>query len=264
MLLIYLVLGSFAGLVAGLLGVGGGLVIVPVLAGLFSAQHFPAESVMQLAVGTSLATIVVTSVASFRAHHQRGAVSWPIMWQLGMGIVLGAWAGAVVAHNISSQSLARLFGVFELLVAIQMLLGKSPAAHRQIPGRKRNLFAGGIIGTLSAVLGIGGGTLTVPYLCWHNVPIRQAVGTAAACGLPIALAGSAGFILTGWHVSDLPAWSSGYVYWPAVAAICAASVLAAPLGASLAHKLPQATLKKVFALFLGLLGVLMIGAPALL
>ncbi len=263
MLLTYLVLGSFAGLVAGLLGVGGGLVIVPVLAGLFSAQNFPAGSLMQLAVGTSLATIVVTSIASLRAHHRRGCVNWPVMWQLSMGIVFGAWLGAAIAHNIPSQLLATLFGVFELLVAAQMLLGKTPAAHRQIPARNKNLAAGGIIGAVSAVLGIGGGTLTVPYLSWHNFSIRQAVGTAAACGLPIALAGTAGFILAGWQVRDLPAYSSGYVYWPAVAAICAASVLAAPLGAHWAHKLPQAILKKVFALFLAVLGVLMIAAPAL-
>lgn len=262
MLLTYLLLGGFAGLVAGLLGVGGGLVIVPVLAGLFSAQHFPLAILMQLAVGTSLATIVVTSISSLSAHHRRGAVHWPVMWQLSTGIILGAWLGAAIAHYLPSQSLARVFGVFELLVATQMLLAKPPKAHRELPARKRNLAAGGVIGAISAILGIGGGTLTVPYLVWHNIPIRQAVGTAAACGLPIALAGMAGFIATGWRVSDLPAWSSGYVYWPAVLAIGLTSVMTAPLGAHFAHRLPQPVLKKGFALFLAVLGVLMIGPLA--
>ena len=258
MLLTYLVLGGFAGLLAGLLGIGGGLVIVPILAGLFSAQHFSAGILMQLAVGTSLATIVVTSLSSLRAHHQRGGVQWSLVWQLSIGIVLGACLGAAIAHNMSSHSLARIFGVFELLVAAQMLLGKPPAAHRNVPERSRNLVAGGIIGAVSAVLGIGGGTLTVPYLSWHNIPMRQAVGTAAACGLPIALAGTVGFIVAGWQTSYLPDYTSGYVYWPAVAAISVTSMLAAPLGAKLAHTLPQKTLKKIFALFLAALGVFML------
>jgi uncharacterized membrane protein YfcA len=258
MLMTCLILGGFAGLLAGLLGIGGGLVIVPILAGIFSAQHFPAGILMQLAVGTSLATIVVTSLSSLRAHHQRGGVLWPLVWQLSLGIVFGAWLGAAIAHAIPSQSLARLFGVFELLVAAQMLLGKPPAVHHQVSGRSKNLAAGGIIGTISAILGIGGGTLTVPYLSWHNIPMRQAVGTAAACGLPIALAGTVGFIVTGWQTSHLPDYSSGYVYWPAVAAISVTSMLAAPLGVRLAHTLPQKTLKKIFALFLVALGVLML------
>jgi uncharacterized membrane protein YfcA len=178
---------------------------------------------------------------------------------LSLGIVFGAWLGAAIAHYMPSQSLARVFGVFELLVAAHMLFGKPPAAHRGAPDKSRNLAAGGIIGVVSAVLGIGGGTLTVPYLAWHNIPMRQAVGTAAACGLPIALAGTVGFIVAGRQAGNLPAFSSGYVYWPAVAAICVTSVLAAPLGARLAHTLPQNALKKIFALFLAGLGILMIG-----
>lgn len=259
MLFSYLLLGGFAGLLAGLLGVGGGLVIVPVLAGLFTAQGFSSDYLMQMAVGTSLATIVVTSLSSLFAHHRLGGVNWSLMRQLSLGIVAGAWLGATLAHNLPGQSLARIFGIFELLVAVQMLLGRPPAAHRETPARFRNLFAGGIIGAVSAVLGIGGGTLTVPYLAWHNIPMRQAVGTAAACGLPIALAGCLGFIVNGWQVGGLPAFSTGYVYWPAVLAIGLTSVLAAPLGARCAHSLPQVALKRVFALFLAGLGILMIG-----
>ncbi len=259
MLVIYLLLGGVAGLLAGLLGIGGGLVIVPVLAWIFSASGFAAGSLMQLAVGTSLATIVITSLSSLLAHHRRAGVRWPLVWQLSGGIVFGAWLGAVLAHYMPSQSLARLFGVFELLVAAQMLFGRPPAEHRTVAGRSKNLLAGGVIGVVSAILGIGGGTLTVPWLAWHNVPMRQAVGTAAACGLPIALAGTLGFAVAGWQNSELPAASTGYVYWPAVLAIGISSVVVAPLGARLAHRLPQRILKRIFALFLALLGLLMLG-----
>ncbi|HHO68265.1 MAG TPA: sulfite exporter TauE/SafE family protein [Gammaproteobacteria bacterium] len=260
--LAYALLGLFAGLLAGLLGVGGGLVIVPVLAWLFALQGFPAAVLMQLAVGTSLATIVATSLSSIRAHHVRGGVVWPQVLQLGSGILAGAWLGAWIAHRMSSPALATLFGLFELGVAAQMAFGRPPAPHRGLAAAPVNAAAGGVIGAVSAVLGIGGGTLTVPWLAWHNLPMRQAVGTAAACGLPIALAGAAGFVASGWRVAGLPAGSSGYVYWPAALAVSAVSVLAAPLGARLAHRLPQRVLKRVFAGFVALLGVLMLSRPS--
>ena len=255
----YVLLGLFAGVAAGLLGVGGGLVIVPVLAWLYAWQGFPDGVLMQLAVGTSLATIVATSLSSIRAHHLRGGVVWRLVVELGMGILAGAWLGALLAHRMSSPSLATLFGVFELLVAAQMAFGRPPPARRAVPRTVVNAIAGVVVGTVSAVLGIGGGTLTVPWLVWHNLPMRQAVGTSAACGFPIALAGMAGFVSTGWELSGLPAGSSGYVYWPAAVAVSIASVLAAPSGARLAHVLPQAVLKRVFAGFIGVLGVLMLG-----
>lgn len=253
-----LLLGGFAGLAAGLLGVGGGLIIVPVLAGLYAGHGFPEAVVMQAAVGTSLATIVITSIASARSHHRRGGVLWPQVWQLGSGILFGAWLGAAIAHRLHSRSLGLLFALFEFAVAAQMLWGRLPEAHRRVPGRWVNAGAGLVIGAISAVLGIGGGTMTVPWLVWHNVDIRQAVGTSAACGLPIALSGTLGFVVAGWHVDGLPAGTTGYVYWPAVAAIVATSTLAAPVGARLAHNLPRAKLKVVFALLLATLGSLMI------
>ncbi len=257
-LLICLLLGGFAGLAAGLLGVGGGLIIVPVLAGLYDNQGFPDAIIMQLAVGTSLATIVVTSLSSMRSHHRRAAVLWPQVMQLGAGILFGAWLGAAVAHRLKSRELGLLFALFEFAVAAQMIWGRLPAAHRRIPGRWANAGAGLVIGTVSAILGIGGGTLTVPWLVWHNVDIRKAVGTSAACGLPIALAGALGFVVAGWRVEGLPGGATGYVYWPAVGAVAASSVLAAPVGARLAHSLPRELLKKVFALLLVTLGVLML------
>jgi len=257
-LLLYLALGAFAGLMAGLLGVGGGLIIVPVLAGIFQHQQMSAAVIMHLAIGTSLATIVVTSVSSVRAHHQRGAVLWPVVWRLTPGIVIGAWLGAVVADALPSAVLSKIFAVFVLVVAAQMAFGAKPAPHRELPGAPGMLATGGVIGAVSAIVGIGGGSLTVPFLTWCNTPMRQAVATSAACGLPIALAGAIGFIVTGLNAAELPAWSLGYVYGPALVGVAFASMLSAPLGAKLAHTLPAEVLKKVFAVFLMLIGVKML------
>jgi uncharacterized membrane protein YfcA len=252
---IFLGLGAVAGTLAGLLGVGGGLVIVPVLALVFRHGGFDPAIIMHLAIGTSLATIVFTSISSVRAHHRRGAVLWSLVWRLAPGIVLGALLGAALADAMQSLWLSRLFGGFELLVALQMALGLRPAPHRGLPGAAGMLGAGGVIGTVSAIVGIGGGTLTVPFLSWCNVQMRNAVATSSACGLPIAVAGALGFVLTGLGTPGLPAWSTGYVYWPAFLGIVIASVAFAPLGAALAHRLPAAGLKRVFAVLLAVIGM---------
>lgn len=252
-------LGAFAGVLAGLLGVGGGLVIVPVLATLYHLQGFTGVHIMQLAVGTSLATIVFTSMSSALAHHRRGAVRWPLVAQLSLGIALGGWLGGFIAVWLGGVTMAVVFGLFEWLIAAQLLSGRAPPLGRGVPRAPVNTAAGAFIGALSALLGIGGGTLTVPWLTWHNVDIRAAVGTSAACGLPIALVGAAGFVISGWGAAGLPPGSSGYVYWPAVAGVSLASVLSAPLGARLAHRLDQARLKRIFALLLIVLGMSMIG-----
>lgn len=257
-LLLYLALGAFAGVMAGLLGVGGGLIIVPVLAWIFRGQQMIGTVIMHVAIGTSLATIVITSISSVRAHHGRGAVLWPVFWRLTPGIVLGAWLGAVVADALPSVVLGKVFAVFVLAMAAQMGFGAKPAPHRELPGRLGMLAAGGVIGAVSAIVGIGGGSLTVPFLTWCNTSIRQAVATSAACGLPIALAGALGFVVTGWSNPDLPAWSLGYVYGPALVGIAITSMLSAPLGARLAHTLPTETLKKIFAVFLALVGIEML------
>ncbi|MCW8959288.1 MAG: sulfite exporter TauE/SafE family protein [Gammaproteobacteria bacterium] len=251
-------LGAFAGLLAGLFGVGGGLVIVPVLALLFAAAGIADEVLMHLAIGTSLATIVFTSISSVWAHQRRGAVRWEVVWQLTPGIVLGAWLGAALAERLSGDYLRYVFGLFELSVALQMGLNLRASPHRSLPGRAGMGLAGGVIGSVSAIVGIGGGTMTVPFLQWCNVPMRQAVATSAACGLPIAVAGATGFLFSGWENSHLPPLSSGYLYWPAFAGIVVASVLFAPLGARLAHTIPAVQLKRFFALFLALLGVRML------
>ena len=257
-LLFYLTLGLFAGVMAGLLGVGGGLIIVPALAWILHHQQVDDAIVMHLAIGTSLATIVVTSISSVRAHHRRGAVLWPIFWRLTPGIVVGAWLGAAIADALPSAMLSKVFAVFVLTVAVQMGFGAKPAPHRELPGTTGMLTAGGVIGAVSAIVGIGGGSLTVPFLTWCNIAIRQAVATSSACGLPIALAGALGFVVTGLNAAGRPDWSLGYVYGPALVGITLTSMLSAPLGAKLAHTLPTEMLKKVFAVFLTLVGVKML------
>nr|VFK13399.1 MAG: Uncharacterized membrane protein YfcA [Candidatus Kentron sp. LFY] len=251
-----LLLGVVAGILAGLLGIGGGVVIVPVLFWILGARaEMPTAHLMHIALGTSLATIVVTSLSSIRAHHRRGAVQWPIVGKLAPGLVIGVLLGAVVADALSSDGLRLFFAVFILLISVRLGFDIEVHPRRQLPGGAGIGIAGLFIGKISALVGIGGGTLTVPFLLWCNVPIRHAVATSAAGGFPIAVAGTAGFMATGWHVADLPAWSSGYVYWPAFAAIAPVSLLFAPLGAKLAHTLPVDVLKRLFAVYLVLVGV---------
>jgi uncharacterized protein len=257
-LLTYLVTGAFAGLIAGLLGVGGGLVIVPALVLLF-ARHGVAEThLMHLAVGTSLASIVPTALSSLLAHDRRGSVNWPVVRDLLPGILAGGLAGAWLARQLSSPGLALFFGCFEILVAAQLWLGLRPSAHQDLPGRWGLALAGGVIGSISALLGIGGGTLTTPFLLLFGVDIRHAVGTSASVGLPIALVGTAGFVWSGWDVSVGRDWTTGFVYWPAVAGLLLASVPMAPLGARLAHALPRTFLVRGFALFLLTVGLKMV------
>lgn len=257
-MILYLGLGAVAGLVAGLLGVGGGLIIVPVLAAMFIRQGIADPVVMHLAIGTSLASIIFTSMSSVWAHHLRQSVRWRDVGRLAPGIVIGAWLGAAIADTLPSAGLRKFFGLFELYVAIQMTFKIKPAPHRDLPGRAGMLGVGGLIGTISSVVGIGGGSFTVPFLSWCNVPMREAVGTSAACGIPIAVAGAAGFVVAGWGAADLPANSLGYVYLQALLGIVSASILFAPLGARLAHWLPADRLKQVFALLLYLLAAYML------
>ena len=258
-LLTYLLTGAIAGFMAGLLGIGGGLVIVPALAVLFGRLGFPADSIMHYAVGSSLATIILTSVSSMLAHYRRGSVLWTAVRSIVPGILLGALASGWLARQMSSAGMAMVFGVFVMLVAVQLLLGAKPSPHRQLPGVVGLGVAGSLIGLVSGLLGIGGGTMTVPFLLWNRVDIRMAVGTAATVGLPIALAGTAGFVLSGWHTDAQPGYNSGFVYWPAVAGIVLASMPMAPLGARLAHHLPRTVLQRVFAVLLVIIGAKMVG-----
>lgn len=256
--LIYPLLGVVAGILAGLLGVGGGLVIVPALALIFPPLGIDQSVMMHLAVGTSLATIVVTSLSSVRAHHARGAVLWRVFGVLAPGLIGGVLLGAVLADQIPTRGLSVIVGLFALTMALQMAFGRSPKPTRVLPGRAATTAVGGGIGVFSALVGIGGGSLTVPFLAWCNIDMRKAVATSAACGFPIALAGAVGFAVTGFGDPRLPEWSTGYIYWPAFLGIAIPSLLFAPLGARLAHTLPTALLKKIFAGVLALIGLRML------
>jgi hypothetical protein len=255
---LYLFTGAVAGLSAGLLGIGGGLIIVPILFFIFSSQAVPAAHVMHMALATSLATIVITSLSSARAHHKRGAVLWPLVISLSPGIIIGAWLGAMLASSLASDILKPVFGVFELLVAIHLLINYKPDTHSSSISTATSTIGGVVIGGVSSTVGIGGGTLTVPFLLWHNISIRNAVASSAACGFPIAVAGTAAYIVSGWNTAGLPAYSLGYVNLPAFAVIIVTSIIAAPAGAALAHKLPEKTLRLFFALCLLALAIRML------
>jgi uncharacterized membrane protein YfcA len=249
-LVTYSLVGAVSGVLAGLLGIGGGLVIVPMLVFCFSLQQIPHELTMHLALGTSMASIIFTSVSSFRAHHKRGAVHWIVVRRIVLGIFLGTFLGSCLAARMSTDFLKGLFVVFLYYVATQMLMNRKPEPSRQLPGRLGMFGVGNVIGSFSSLVGIGGGTLSVPFMTWCNIPVHEAIGTSAAIGFPIAIAGTLGYIYNGLHAADLPAYAVGYVYLPALAGLIVTSVLTAPLGVRLAHSLPVARLKRIFAILL--------------
>lgn len=253
-----LILGMFSGLMAGLFGIGGGLVIVPILVLLFTAQDFPAELVMIMAIATSLATIIVTSIASVLAHHRLGSVLWEKVVSLGPGIMIGAALGAVIAENLDADVLRFMFIAFLLYVGVQMALQLEPKLPPIKHFKALDFGVAGLIGMISSILGIGGGTLTVPFLVSCRHPMRNAVATSSACGLPIAVMGTLSYALLGSNEAQLPDWSLGYVYVPAFLGIALSSVYTAPIGADLAHKLPAQELKRYFSLLLFVMAAKMI------
>jgi len=256
--LAYIALGAAAGFFAGLMGVGGGTVLVPVLAMIFAAQGFPPQQVLHLALGTSLAVIVFTSLSSLRAHHRHGAVLWPVVWAIAPGILAGTLLGSLAASRLPTRPLALFFVLFVTLVALQMMADVRPKPGRELPGKLGVAAVGGGIGFISALVAIGGGAMSVPFLTWCNVKMHQAIGTASAIGFPIAVSGTVGYVLTGLAQSAvLPEGSLGYVYLPALFWVSAISMLFAPLGARTAHRLPVRTLKRLFAGILILLAVKM-------
>jgi len=249
-IILLLVTGSVAGLFAGLLGIGGGVVIVPVLILVFEYQGLDSSIIMQSAIGTSLATIVFTSISSTRVHQAHGAIIWDVFWKMTPGIILGAGIGALVADALPSDILKMIFAPFLLLIAIQFALNKQPKAHRSLPKNKGLISVGIVVGTISSLFGIGGGALNVPFLAWCNVSIRKAVATSAAIGLPIAVTGTLGFIISGWKSELMPDWSIGYINLIAAFSIISVSAIAAPYGAKLAHRIPVVLIKRIFAALL--------------
>lgn len=251
----YLLLGSLAGTLAGLFGIGGGLIIVPALVFAFELQGIAPEVSMHLAVGTSLATIVVTGASSALGHYRRGSIHQEWFLSLLPGLMLGAIGGVFIAGNLSGGLLGLLFGLFILAVALRMALGRGPEPGALHPGRTTMGVAGAVIGAISALFGIGGGTLNVPWLTRCGATMTQAVGTSSACGLPIALFGAVTFIVVGWGAERLPPGATGYVMWPAFLGIVLASVPFARVGVRLAHFLPARALRLAFAALLAVVGI---------
>jgi uncharacterized protein len=256
--LMYAAVGVIAGMLAGLLGVGGGLVIVPMMVYCLSLQGVSHELVMHLSLGTSLASIMFTSISSFMAHHRYGAVKWGIVRNIVPGIFVGTFLGSCVAAKLSTTVLSCLFVAFLFCVAFQMILDRKPNASRHIPGWLGMFGVGNVIGAVSSFVGIGGGSLSVPFMLWCNIPAHHAIGTSAAIGFPIAVAGTVGYVYSGFHSPSLPEYALGFVYLPGLAGIVAASMLTAPLGVWLAHRLPVKRLKQVFALLLTVMGIRML------
>ena len=248
-----LALGAAVGFVAGLLGVGGGLLLTPFFTFLLASRGVAAERVVHMAVATSLATIVFTSASAVRAHHRRGAVAWRIVWLLTPGLLVGSWIGPWLGRRLSAAALAAGFTAFVVVAAAQMALDTRPAGARTLPAAPGMFAAGGVIGIVSGLVGAGGAFVSVPFMTWCNVTIHTAVATSAALGFPIALAGTLSNVFYGLSAPGLPAGSLGFVWLPGLLVVSAASVLTAPLGARTAHRLPVRSLRRGFALLLLLL-----------
>ena len=256
----FLSLGAVVGFMAGLLGIGGGGIMVPVLTSIFLLMGVPVDNVVHLALGTSLASIVITSISSLRAHHKKGGVIWKVVKKMSLGIVVGTFLATFLAAHLNSSHLALFFAFYMAIVSVQMILNKKPKPSHELISNIGLLSAGTGIGVISALVSIGGGTLTVPFLMWQNINMRKAIGTSAAIGLPIAIAGTLGYISNGWEGYSLGNYTVGFVYLPAVLLISIVSFFTAPYGVKLAHNLPIPILKKLFSLLLIFLSIKMLVA----
>ncbi|MBT8046903.1 MAG: sulfite exporter TauE/SafE family protein [Xanthomonadales bacterium] len=257
MLLELALIGIAAGYMAGFLGIGGGFVVVPALTYLFMQDPAMAPWAIHMAVATSLGTMLVTSLSSIVAHHRKGAIRWGLVRSLAPGLVVGAVMGAMVADRLDGDTLVRVVGVCAILAGLQLLLARQPEGERSLPGQPGVTVVGFIIGSISSLIGIGGGALTGPWQLWHGVRAQNAVATAAACGYPIAIAGTLAFIVFGFG-NRLPAGALGYVHVPAFLGIALTSAIAAPFGVATVHRLPPSTVKRVFGIFLILVGLRML------
>ncbi|HXU66149.1 MAG TPA: sulfite exporter TauE/SafE family protein [Casimicrobiaceae bacterium] len=254
---VFLLLGAFVGFLAGLLGIGGGFTMVPVLTEVFQRQGIATSHLLSLAIGTSAAAIVFSAFSSASAHHRRGAVLWPIVTSMAPGLVVGSLIGPQIASALPMRVMAAIFGSFTWFTAIRMVSSKPPKATRELPGRRVMFAVGTGIGLAAGMVGTAGAFLSVPFMTRCNVKVHNAVATSAAIGLPVALASAIGYAFAGWSAPDLPRYSLGYVYLPAIAVIVVMSTLFAPLGARVAHAWPVRRLRKTFSLMLWILGAWM-------
>ncbi len=257
-MIVYLCLGMIVGFMAGLLGIGGGGIMVPVLTALFLKQGVPVSQVIHLALGTSMASIILTSFASFRAHHAKQSVLWSVVKKMVLGIFIGTFLATFMVVHSSTIYLALFFSIFMIFVALQMFINKKPKPSRKLAGNWGLFSAGTIIGAVSALVSIGGGSLTVPYLTWQNIDIKKAIGTSSAIGFPIAISGTLGYLINSESIQISNMNTLGYIYFPAVLCISMTSILSAPLGVKLVHQLPVAMIKKIFAILLILLSLKML------
>ncbi len=254
-----LLLGCFTGFLAGLLGIGGGMLMVPFMTMILSQRGLDTALSVKTAIATSMATIMFTSLSSVRAHHQRGAIRWELVRTMAPGItVMALLTGAFIYPHIRGAALALVFAVFVGFSATQMLFNKKPHPSRQMPGAAGRFVAGGVIGSVSGLVGAGGGFISVPFMTWCNVPVHNAVATSAALGFPIAVASTLGNIIGGWRVDNPLPGGFGYLWLPGLAVIATASVLLAPLGARTAHAMNVGQLKRAFAGMLYVLALYML------
>ena len=255
----YFILGAFVGFFAGLFGIGGGLVLVPVLGFLFEAQHLTTQNnIHLLALGTSMAAIILSAAFSAYTHHKHDAVNFTIVRLLTPSMLLGAILGTFFASYVSSVYLTIFFAIFVYFAALQMLLNIKPKPARQLPGYMGMTLVGSGIGAISSLVSIGGGTLSVPFMVRHNLPLNHAIGTSAALGIPIAVGGTIGYIVTGLAVNSLPSNTLGFIYLPALFLLAIGSVCTTPLGARATHRLPLKIVRRGFAILLLLLATKML------
>jgi len=256
--IVYLLMGLFVGFFAGMLGIGGGLILVTLMVFLFSLQGFPANRIVHIALGTSLTSIAFTSISSMRAHHRHRAVRWDIVKMATPGLVAGTLLGTFVADWMASKYLAVFFVAFVYYAAVRMFVDMKPKPTRTLPGRAGMSVAAIITGIVSSLVGAGGGLLSIPLMTMCNVPMRNAVGTSAALGLPIAIAGAAGYVYNGLGQDHLPPLTLGYVYVPALVGIVIGTFVTVPAGVKAAHAMPVPRLRKIFAVILFLMATRML------
>jgi uncharacterized protein len=254
----YLLSGAVVGLLAGLLGLGGGMTLVPILSALFSAQSLSSSYIVHLALGTGMASMVFTSFASVRAHHKLGSVDWGVAKRMVPGMLLGSFAASAASGWFSQRTLAVAYGVIAIAGAAQLLRSSRPQAARTLPSVGWLTTWMFCVGIVCGLMSAGGAFLTVPFMIYCGVAVRSAIGTGAAIGWPVAVFGTIGYVISGWTVPGLPPGSLGFVYLPALAALVAASMVFAPIGARLMHRLPVALLRRLFAVLLTALALKMV------
>ena len=246
----YVLTGALVGFLAGLLGIGGGMTLVPILAALFTAQSLSTDHNVHLALATAMASAAFTSSASVREHHKHGAVDWTVVKRMVPGMMTGSLLSTFASGWISQRTLALAFSTIVFFAATQMLLGRKPHATRSLPTAVPMFIICTLIGVLSGLVSAGGTFLVMPVMLYCGVAMHTAFGCGAAIGIPVTIIGTLGYIAAGWHAKDLPEYHLGFVFLPALIALVAGSVFTAPIGARMAHRLPVATLKRIFAVLM--------------